>query len=76
MHSAFNVLVFRNSMFTPFFIYEEEKLYFNNLLHLISIHFKIHDTVDYCGKKSEDEYVCIRYSPMKQYERVMCSIEK
>ena len=24
---------------------DEEKLYFNNLLHFISIHFKIHDTV-------------------------------
>ena len=26
---------------------EEEKLYFNNLLHFISIHIKIHDTVGY-----------------------------
>ena len=29
------------------YIEEEEKLYFNNLLHFISIHFKIHDTVGY-----------------------------
>ena len=26
---------------------EEEKLYFNNLLHFISIHIKIHDAVGY-----------------------------
>ena len=45
---------------------EEEKLYFNDLLHFTSIHIEIHDTVGYCGKQSEDKYVCIRYSPMKQ----------
>ena len=48
---------------------EEEKLYFNNLLHVhqhTSMKYMIYDTVGYWGKKSEDKYVCMRYSPIKQ----------
>ena len=43
------------------------KLYFNNLLHVhqhTSMKYMIYDTVGYWGKKSEDKYVCMRYSPM------------
>ena len=39
-----NVLI---TQYLDSFSEEEEKLYFNTLLHFISIHFKIHDTVGY-----------------------------
>ena len=53
MHSAFNLLVFHRSVFTLFFYFyieEEEKLYFNNLLHVhqhTSMKYMIYDTVGY-----------------------------